>query len=142
METRNSNRSERGFRKLSSPLLTQPFPLSVPPPSLPPPPPTSLTMSLSHLLYESASGYAIFSVSLQDEVANATKQFQDSIADLHKFGQMVQLKSFAPFTSAAHALENANDVSEGEASSPFDDHVTSQTNSTRRGATYEAAASA
>jgi hypothetical protein len=76
-------------------------------------------MSLSHLLYESASGYAIFSVSLHDEVANSTKQFQDSIADLHKFGQMVQLKSFAPFTSAAHALENANDVSEGELASFF-----------------------
>jgi len=71
-------------------------------------------MSLTHLLYESASGYALFTVALHDEVANSTKQFQDSLADLHKFGKMVQLKSFAPFTSAAHALENANDVSEGE----------------------------
>ncbi|KAL7416994.1 hypothetical protein BDY24DRAFT_405752 [Mrakia frigida] len=70
-------------------------------------------MSLTHLLYESASGYALFTVALHDEVANSTKQFQDSLADLHKFGKMVQLKSFAPFTSAAHALENANDVSEG-----------------------------
>lgn len=67
----------------------------------------------SHLLFESASGYALFEVKLHDEIANSTKQFQDSIADLHKFGKMVSLKSFAPFTSAGHALENANDVSEG-----------------------------
>jgi nucleolar protein 56 len=71
-------------------------------------------MSLTHLLYESASGYALFTVALHDEVANSTKQFQESLADLNKFGKIVQLKSFAPFTSAAHALENANDVSEGE----------------------------
>lgn len=69
---------------------------------------------LSHVLFESSSGYAIFAVSLQDEVAYATKQFQDSLADLHSFGKVVQLKSFAPFTSAGHALENANDVSEGQ----------------------------
>ncbi|CDZ96545.1 nop-domain-containing protein [Phaffia rhodozyma] len=68
---------------------------------------------LSHVLYEAASGYALFSVSLHDDIANSTKQFQDSIADLHKFGKMVQLTSFAPFSSAGHALENANDVSEG-----------------------------
>lgn len=83
--------------------------------SLSPPVPSSPTTmpALSHILYESASGYALFQVALHDEVANSTKQFQDSVADLHKFGQMVTLKSFAPFQSAAHALENANDVSEG-----------------------------
>lgn len=70
--------------------------------------------ALTHLLYESASGYALFEVKLHDEIANSTKQFQDSLAELNTFGKMVQLKSFAPFTSAAHALENANDVSEGE----------------------------
>ena len=70
--------------------------------------------ALTHLLFESASGYALFEVKLHDEIANSTKQFQDSLAELNTFGKMVQLKSFAPFTSAAHALENANDVSEGE----------------------------
>jgi hypothetical protein len=34
--------------------------------------------------------------------------------DLAKFGKMVSLVSFSPFKSAAHALENANDVSEGQ----------------------------
>lgn len=77
-------------------------------------------MSLTHLLYEGPTGYSLFTVApLHDEVANSTKQFQDSLADLNKFGKMVQLKSFAPFTSAAHALENANDVSEGEKAESF-----------------------
>ena len=33
--------------------------------------------------------------------------------DLHVLGKMVDLVGFAPFQGAAHALENANDVSEG-----------------------------
>ncbi|KAI0315603.1 Nop-domain-containing protein [Amylostereum chailletii] len=67
----------------------------------------------THLLFESASGYAIFEVKLREEVAAMTKAVQDSIQDLAKFGKMVSLVSFSPFKSAAHALENANDVSEG-----------------------------
>ena len=69
---------------------------------------------VSHILFESASGYAIFEVKLQDALASSTKALQDSIDDLAKFGKMVNLLSFAPFKSAAHALENANDISEGE----------------------------
>lgn len=69
---------------------------------------------VSHALFESASGYAIFEVKLQDALGSSTKALQDSIDDLAKFGKMVNLLSFAPFKSAAHALENANDVSEGE----------------------------
>ncbi|KDQ15155.1 hypothetical protein BOTBODRAFT_145382 [Botryobasidium botryosum FD-172 SS1] len=68
---------------------------------------------LTHALFESASGYAIFEVKQHEEIGAKTKHVQESIQDLHKFGKMVQLKSFAPFKSAAHALENANDVSEG-----------------------------
>ena len=64
-------------------------------------------------MFESASGYAIFEVKLQDALASSTKELQASIDDLGKFGKMVNLLSFSPFKSAAHALENANDVSEG-----------------------------
>lgn len=39
---------------------------------------------------------------------------QEAIQDLSKFGKMVKLKSFLPFGSAGEALQNANDVSEGE----------------------------
>ena len=71
-------------------------------------------MSLTHVLFESASGYAIFEVKLQDALASSSKGWQESITDLAKFGKMVNLLSFAPFKSAAHALENANDISEGQ----------------------------
>ncbi|THH04947.1 hypothetical protein EW145_g5150 [Phellinidium pouzarii] len=67
----------------------------------------------SHLLFESASGYAVFEVKQHEEIGAKTKAVQDSIGDLAKFGKMVQLLSFSPFKNAAHALENANDVSEG-----------------------------
>lgn len=70
-------------------------------------------MSLTHVLFETASGYAIFEVKLQDALASSSKAYQDSLTDLAKFGKMVNLLSFAPFKSAAHALENANDISEG-----------------------------
>ncbi|CEL62497.1 Nucleolar protein 56 OS=Schizosaccharomyces pombe (strain 972 / ATCC 24843) GN=nop56 PE=3 SV=1 [Rhizoctonia solani AG-1 IB] len=68
---------------------------------------------VTHVLFESASGYGLFSVKQQEVIGSKTKEVQDSIQDLHKFGKMVELKSFMPFKSAAHALENINDVSEG-----------------------------
>jgi nucleolar protein 56 len=69
---------------------------------------------VSHVLFESASGYALFSVSLHDEVGARQKAVQASIQDLPKFQKMVSLLSFSPFKTAAHALENANDISEGD----------------------------
>jgi nucleolar protein 56 len=73
----------------------------------------------THILFESASGYAIFEVKLREEIAAMTEAVQQSIQDLGKFKKMVSLVSFSPFKSAAHALENANDISEGT-SSPID----------------------
>lgn len=68
----------------------------------------------THVLFESASGYAIFETKDVEEIGAKTKQVQASLKDLASFGKMVHLQSFSPFKSAAHALENANDVSEGE----------------------------
>ena len=67
----------------------------------------------THILFESASGYAIFEVKLREEIAAMTEAVQKSIQDLSKFKKMVSLVSFSPFKNAAHALENANDISEG-----------------------------
>ena len=69
--------------------------------------------SLTHVLFEGASGYAVFTVQMQEEIAAKSKQLQESIMDFSIFSRMVTLASFLPFTSAAQALENANDVSEG-----------------------------
>ena len=70
-------------------------------------------MSVTHVLFESASGYAIFEAKLTEDIGGKTKNVQDSFLDLAKFGKMVSLMSFAPFKNAAQALENANDISEG-----------------------------
>jgi hypothetical protein len=68
----------------------------------------------THALFESASGYAIFEVKFAEEIGAKSSSVQDSIKDLAKFGKMVNLLSFLPFKSAAQALENANDISEGD----------------------------
>lgn len=78
----------------------------------PPPPPEK--MSITHALFESASGYAIFEVKLVDGIGSKSAAAQESIKDLSKFSKMVTLASFSPFKSAADALENINDVSESE----------------------------
>jgi nucleolar protein 56 len=68
----------------------------------------------THILYESASGYAVFEVLQVEEIAAKTKEVQDSVQDLSKFSRMVSLKSFSPFKNAADALQNINDISEGK----------------------------
>ena len=68
---------------------------------------------VTHVLFESASGYAIFEAKLTENIGSKSKAVQESFQDLAKFGKMVSLMSFLPFKSAAQALENANDVSEG-----------------------------
>lgn len=67
----------------------------------------------THVLFESSAGYALFAVKFNEQIAGKTKAVQDSIPNLSKFGKMIELKSFLPFKDAAHALENANDISEG-----------------------------
>lgn len=65
------------------------------------------------ILYESASGYALFERTAADEIALDADQVQTAVGDVSKFGKMIKLTAFAPFKSAQHALENINDVSEG-----------------------------
>ncbi|KAL8279122.1 hypothetical protein RQP46_008378 [Phenoliferia psychrophenolica] len=68
----------------------------------------------THLLYESATGLALFSSTFFEEIGKNTENVQAGIDDISKFGKMVKLVSFIPFKDAAHALEVANDVSEGQ----------------------------
>ncbi|KAJ3977393.1 Nop-domain-containing protein [Lentinula raphanica] len=70
-------------------------------------------MAITHALFESSSGYALFNVKLTEDIVAHSQAAQESIKDLGKFGKMVELRSFVPFQNAAHALENINDVSEG-----------------------------
>ncbi|KAI0023309.1 pre-rRNA processing nucleolar protein-like protein Sik1 [Xylariomycetidae sp. FL0641] len=69
---------------------------------------------VDYLLHESAVGYALFKVVLQqDTVGLHLKEVQQAGQDLAKFGKMVQLVNFAPWRNAADALENINLISEG-----------------------------
>ncbi|KAJ3325827.1 snoRNP complex protein nop56 [Blyttiomyces sp. JEL0837] len=65
------------------------------------------------VLLETASGYALFERVQSEEIGQELEEVQKAALDLAKFGRYVKLKSFAPFKSAAHALENMMDVSEG-----------------------------
>ncbi|TMW63150.1 hypothetical protein Poli38472_002091 [Pythium oligandrum] len=71
-------------------------------------------MGVNHLvLFESASGYALFEVVEHEEIGSLLDEVQQSVNDLAKFGRIVKLKAFQPFTSAENALENINNISEG-----------------------------
>ncbi|XP_021285939.1 nucleolar protein 56-like [Herrania umbratica] len=66
-----------------------------------------------YLLYESASGYALFQAQGLDEIGQNTEAVRNSVADLNRFGKVVQLTAFHPFESALDSLNQCNSVSEG-----------------------------
>eukprot|EP00128_Syssomonas_multiformis_P004077 Colp12_sorted_trinity150504_noHs@8471 len=66
-----------------------------------------------NILFESASGYALFEAVETEEIGLELESVQQSVLDLAKFGKIVKLKAFIPFTSAQNALENINSISEG-----------------------------
>ncbi|CAK4675299.1 hypothetical protein LEN26_005094 [Aphanomyces euteiches] len=71
----------------------------------------------SFVLFESASGYALFEVVESEQIGVLLDQVQKGVQDLAKFGAAVKLKAFSPFASAESALENINSISEGLVSS-------------------------
>ncbi|XP_042488488.1 nucleolar protein 56-like [Macadamia integrifolia] len=66
-----------------------------------------------YLLYESASGYALFLAHGIDEIGQNTEAVRSSVLDLNRFGKVVKLGAFNPFDSALDALNQINAVSEG-----------------------------
>lgn len=66
-----------------------------------------------YLLFESASGYALFQAQGLDEIGQNTQAVRDSVSDLNRFGRVVQLTAFQPFESALDGLKQCNSVSEG-----------------------------
>ncbi|KAE8688940.1 hypothetical protein F3Y22_tig00110946pilonHSYRG00030 [Hibiscus syriacus] len=66
-----------------------------------------------YLLYESFSGYALFQAQGLDEIGQNTEAVRNSVADLNRFGKVVQLTAFQPFESAIDGLNQCNSVSEG-----------------------------
>ena len=71
-----------------------------------------------YLLFENATGYALFEVIEAEDIGSDLEKVQDSILELTRFGKMVKLKAFVPFKSAEEALANINDISEGACAVP------------------------
>merc|ERR1711936_139244 len=67
----------------------------------------------SLVLYEHASGYALFRVKEFEEVSALEAEVEASANDVSAFNSVVSLAAFNPFKSAIDALTNANSISEG-----------------------------
>jgi nucleolar protein 56 len=65
------------------------------------------------VLFENASGYALFEQTESDDIAQLLEEMQDAMTDLSRFSKVIKLKAFMPFKSAEEALESINDLSEG-----------------------------
>ncbi|WOL06716.1 hypothetical protein Cni_G15450 [Canna indica] len=66
-----------------------------------------------YLLFESASGYSLFHAYGLDEIGQNTEAVRNSVLDLTRFGKVVKLVAFNPFSSALDALNQCNAISEG-----------------------------
>lgn len=76
---------------------------------------TAIIMSApTHVLFECATGCAIFQVTQVEEIAGKTTAVQEAALDIGNFGRMVKLLSFSPFRSAVDALQSCLDISEGQ----------------------------
>lgn len=67
-----------------------------------------------YLLFESASGYALFSILENEEIGIMIKEVQQGLTDLARFQRVAKLQAFHPFETAENALENINAITEHE----------------------------
>merc|ERR1712179_504466 len=70
-------------------------------------------MAPHFVLFEHAAGYGLFRLQEFEEVATFLPQVEESVTDVSKFSQVVNLIGFFPFKTAGDALSNINSVSEG-----------------------------
>ena len=66
-----------------------------------------------YVLFEHASGYALFRVKEFEEIGMLQPEVEKSVTDLSKFNSIVKLIAFSPFKSGSNALDNMNSISEG-----------------------------
>jgi hypothetical protein len=66
-----------------------------------------------HVLFEHASGYALFRVKEFEEIGLLLPEVEESVGDLSRFNAVVKLAAFSPFKSGTNALDNMNSISEG-----------------------------
>lgn len=63
-------------------------------------------------LYESASGYGLFSVLENEEIGSLMSEVQASMNDLSRFQRIVKMIGFHPFDDAENALININGITD------------------------------
>jgi len=66
-----------------------------------------------HVLFEHATGYALFRVKEFEEIGLLQAQVEESVIDVTRFSSVVRLVAFAAFRSGTNALDNINSISEG-----------------------------
>jgi nucleolar protein 56 len=65
-------------------------------------------------------GYALFERLESEEIGDQIESMQESFKDFKRFSKIVKLTAFQPFASAEEALENCNDISEGNSSTYYE----------------------
>ena len=67
-----------------------------------------------HVLFESSSGFGLFSVLENEDVGSLLEEVQASYNDLSRFQRICKMIAFHPFDTAENALENMNAITEHE----------------------------
>lgn len=75
-----------------------------------------------YTLFESASGYALFSILESEEIGSLLEEVQASMNDLSRFQRIVKMVGFLPFDTAENALENMNAITEHEVTTDLKVH--------------------
>jgi nucleolar protein 56 len=68
---------------------------------------------VNYVFFESASGFALFENTEAEDIGKLTEEVQNSFLEMKRFGKIMRLTSFLPFTSAENALLCQNEISEG-----------------------------
>ncbi|XP_026437367.1 nucleolar protein 56-like [Papaver somniferum] len=66
-----------------------------------------------YLLFEATSGYSLIQDYGIDDIGRNTEAVRNSVVDVNRFAEVVQIVAFSPFDSALDALNQYNAVSEG-----------------------------
>ena len=67
-----------------------------------------------YTLFESSSGYALFSILETEEIATFLQEVQAGMVDLSRLQRVVKMIGFHPFDTAENALENILAITEHE----------------------------
>lgn len=66
-----------------------------------------------YVLYEHATGYALFLVKEVEEIGALLPTVERAITECSLFKSVVKLVAFSPYKSGTNALDNVNSLSEG-----------------------------